>query len=275
MAQRPVAVTDRTIRPAGVQQSTPAVKSADRVLDVFELLGRWDDEMSHTDIAAALSIPKSSLTLLLRNLVGRGYIEYSSGNHGYRLGRAFAHLARQTCRGFDLATCAQPILKNLTAKLGESSALNRLKGQQVEVVATVLSPQRLVSHMWLGDLAPLYATSGGKAILANLSEELQREYLSSVRLKRITAKTIASVSILRRQLEAVRRTGLAYSYEEFTPGIVGVATVVTATAGHPIGAINIAAPAVRANPKMIDLAGRTLQRAAQEMLRQIVKFGGE
>jgi hypothetical protein len=67
--------------------STGVVKSADRVLDLFELLGRWGAEMSHTDLVEALQIPKSSLTQLLRNLVSRGYIEFSPSTKGYRLGR--------------------------------------------------------------------------------------------------------------------------------------------------------------------------------------------
>ncbi len=53
-----------------------------------------------------------------------------------------------------------------TAKTCESAALNILKGDQAEVVAPVNGPQRLVSHMWLGDLAPLYVTSGGTIILS-------------------------------------------------------------------------------------------------------------
>jgi DNA-binding IclR family transcriptional regulator len=36
-----------------------------------------------------------------------------------------------------------------------------------EVVATVSSTQRLVWHMHRRDIAPLHATSGGKAMLAN------------------------------------------------------------------------------------------------------------
>lgn len=251
--------------------SAGAVKSADRVLDLFELLGRWDREMSHTEIAAALAIPKSSLTLLLRNLIARGYVDYLSANKTYRLGTAFANLARQSGRDFDLVACVEPILEKITALLGESSALNRLKGQQVEVVATMLGPQRLVSHMRLGELAPLYATSGGKVILAHLPEEFQKEYLANVQLQAVTPKTIRSIDTLKRELETIKRNGLAYSFEEFTPGIVGIATVIFGKTSDPIGALNIAMPAVRSNPEVLDRAGQVLRKSAQDIARQIVK----
>ncbi|MGC3982435.1 MAG: IclR family transcriptional regulator [Steroidobacteraceae bacterium] len=251
--------------------TSAAVKSADRVLDLFELLGRWDREMSHTEIAAALSIPKSSLTLLLRNLVTRGYVEFSSSSKSYRLGAAFGVLAQQSSRDFNLIACTEPILAKITATLGESSALNRLKGQKVEVVATVLGSHRLVSHMRLGDMAPLYATSGGKALLANLPEEMLQEYLSKVSFEAITPNTIKSVATLKREIEAIKRTGLAYSHEEFTSGIVGLATVIMGKNARPIGALNIAIPAVRSNREVLERAGQMLLRAAQDVVRQMNK----
>lgn len=259
---------------AGDDEVSPlsgAVKSADRVLDLFELLGRWDREMSHTEISAALSIPKSSLTLLLRNLVGRGYLEFSSHTKGYRLGQAFSILAQQSGRDFDLVACAEPILKKITSTLGESSALNCLKGKKVEITATVVSPQRLVSHMRVGDMAPLYATSGGKVILAHLSDELQKEYLATVRLEPISPKTIRTIDTLKREIEMARKTGLAYSFEEFTSGIVGIATVIPGPPGRPMGALHIAMPAVRSNPEVLDRAGQVLLRAAKDLARQIVQ----
>lgn len=248
-----------------------AVKSADRVLDLFELLARWDREMSHSEIAATLAIPKSSLTLLLRNLTARGYVEFSSANKAYRLGAAFSRLARQSSRVFDLVACAEPVLAKVTAAIGESSALNQLKGQQVEVVATVLGPHRLVSHMRLGDISPLYATSGGKAMLAFLPQDLQKEYLSTVRLEAITAKTIKSMSALKREIEIIKRNGVAFSFEEFTPGIVGIARPIVSKTDYPVGALNIAIPAMRATHETLDRAGQILRRATQELARQVAK----
>ena len=56
-----------------------SVKSADRVLDLLELLTRRGKAMSHTELSLALGIPKSSLTQLLRNLTDRGYLLFSPG----------------------------------------------------------------------------------------------------------------------------------------------------------------------------------------------------
>src|SRR5664280_1390245 len=107
--------------------SPSTVKSADRVLTLFELLGTWGHEMSHTEIAEALEIPKSSLTQLLKNMVGRGWLSYSPGSKGYTLGTAFTRLARRTGQTSDLVSLAGPVLAELTARTSESSALNVLR----------------------------------------------------------------------------------------------------------------------------------------------------
>jgi DNA-binding IclR family transcriptional regulator len=245
-----------------------AVKSADRVLDLFELLGRWDGEMSHADIVEALGIPKSSLTQLLRTLVARGYVEFAASSKGYRLGDAFAGLTQRAADSRDLVAFVEPLLAEMTRTTRETSALNQLKGDMAEVVATVASSQRLVSHMRRGDAAPLYATSGGKAILAHLPEAMRNEYLSSVRLKPITPRTIRTKRELRRQIDEVREAGIAYSLEEFTPGIVGIGVPVLSEAGFPLGSLNIAMPAVRYSPATRDRAIGALTAARDRIERQ-------
>ena len=79
-----------------------AVKSADRVLDLFELLAHSGREMPHSEIAEVLQIPKSSLTQLLRNLIGRGYVEVTPNGRGYRLGATLLRLSQSAGHVRDL-----------------------------------------------------------------------------------------------------------------------------------------------------------------------------
>ena len=250
--------------PSEASAAVPStVKSADRVLTLFELLGTWGREMSHTELADALEIPKSSLTQLLRNMVGRGWLAYSPASKGYSLGGAFARMARRAGQAADLATVAGPVLTDLTARTAESSALNLLKGDLAEVAATVLGPQRLVSHMRLGDLAPLYATSGAKVILAFLPTEMQDDYLRRVKFEPATPATIHTVRALKAQLRTIRQEGLAYSHEEWTPGITGMARPVLSASGDVLGSVNIALPSVRFNDAVRTHVGDSLARAVE------------
>ena len=147
--------------------------------------------------------------------------------------------------------------------------MNQLKGDQAEIVATVTSKHRLVSHLQLGDLAPLYAVSGGKAILAFLPDAMRNEYLQSVQFERFTAKTLNSKRTLNAQLQEVRASGVAFSHEEYTPGIIGVGVPVLSGAGFPLGSLNLAIPAVRFNTAAERKAVSILKDAADRLRRKM------
>jgi DNA-binding IclR family transcriptional regulator len=201
--------------------------------------------MSHAEIAEVLGIPKSSLSQLLRNLVGRGWLSYAAETKGYTLGTAIIGIARTAAQRHDAVGLSQPILAELTAATHETSAFNILSGDLGETVATVLGGERLLAVMRLGQRSPLYTTSYGKVLLAHLPADMQDAYFARIELVPLTPNSICSVDALRLQLETVRREGVAYSFEEQTAGIVGTAGPVFGTGGDVVGAISVASPALR------------------------------
>lgn len=242
-----------------------SVKSAVRVLELFEFLARWDAAKTHTEIAEELAIPKSSLTQLLKTLVQRNYLTYAPATKRYALGPAIADLARKTMETRDIVTLAVPVLRQLTETTQETTALNVLKGDQSEVMCAEVSRRRLVYTMRVGDVAPLHATSGGKVLLAHLPKEMQDDYLSRANFEPITPNTILSSDVLAEQLATIRQTGLAYVFEEFTPGIIGMARPVLSPSGFPLASINVAIPAPRYNNEVEALVSESLTRATKAL----------
>src|SRR5580698_4246618 len=243
------------------------VKSAGRVLDLFELLSRSSRGISHSDIADRLGIPKSSLSPLLRNMVSRDYVIAGADGRSYQLGPQLLQLVRAGRIAIDLAKEAEIFLQHATREVAESSAFNQFQGDQLEVVATVLGPHRLVRHMKVGDVAPLYVTSGGKAMLALMPDEFQKEYFRRVRFQAWTESTIVRRADLEKQLAEIRQTGVAYSLEEWTPGIVGVGVAVVGPDQWPVGAVNFAIPATRFDEALRQRAEHALRRCAADMQR--------
>jgi DNA-binding IclR family transcriptional regulator len=251
------------------------VKSASRVVDLLELLARWGREMTHAEIVQALGIPKSSLSHLLATLRTRGYVEFLAERRTYVLGKAVAALARQTMQLHDVIALIGPVLRSITEATNESSALGMLKGDHLEVVAKVDSPHRFLYHLRLGDTAPLYASSGGKVILAHLSPEMLEEYLTRVDMKQITPKTITAKSELRRELKEATRLGFAYSREELTLGVVSVSMAVLNGAGTPIAALSIGAPLQRFDKSLDRRARRALEQAMVEVQQSVRKLDSD
>ncbi|ANL51060.1 IclR family transcriptional regulator protein (plasmid) [Rhizobium phaseoli] len=250
----------------GTEQNAP-VKSADRVLDLFELLAKSGRGISHSNIAERLDIPKSSLTPLLRNLVARGYIMTGPDGRSYQLGPQLLQLVRSGSVANDLAKEAGALLQQATRDLGETSAFNQLHGDELEVVATVVGRHRLITHMKVGETAPLYATSGGKAMLALMSETDYLDYLKRVRFEAATKNTIVSKQVLDEEIREIKRTGIAYSREEWTPGIIGIAIALQGADNFPVGSANFAIPALRYDEDLGAAAAKILKRFAHDISR--------
>ena len=105
--------------------------------------------------------------------------------------------------------------------------------------------------------------------------EGEREgYLRSVTFEAVTPNTIRSERELRRQIKAVRETGVAYVTEEFTPGICGVAMPVLSSAGTALGSINVAVPAVRFDDVARERILKALNKALIGIQRSLATQAG-
>jgi DNA-binding IclR family transcriptional regulator len=251
------------------QEEFATVKSADRVLMLFETLGKWEREMSHAELVDELDIPKSSLTQLLRTLLAKGWLTQSADKKGYRLGDAFERLARTKSLSNDIVAVCKPVLSEITDATGESCGLHVLRGNETEVVAVACSPERLNISMRIGDRGPLYALSAGKVILAFLPPEMQEEYFSTVEFVSLTPKTISSVEQLRIQIDAIREQRVGYTFEEFTLGCAGMARPILSTSGEILGSINVATPIARYDKAKRTLIGDALDQATRQIEQQL------
>jgi DNA-binding IclR family transcriptional regulator len=262
-------LTNDAEEPVNGAPSRATVKSADRVLTLFELLGRWGREMSHAEIADVMGIPKSSLSQLLRNLVGRRWLAYLPETKGYVLGQAIVDIARGAAQTQDVLSLSMPVLAELTSATNETSAFNILRGDLAETVATVLGGERLLAVMRLGQRSPLYTTSYGKVLLAFLPADMQSDYLARVDLVPVTSRTIRSIEELRTQLQTIRREGVAYSFEEQIPGIIGTARPVLGPSGNVVGAISIASAAIRYNDRVGAHISDAIAQATRKLSQQL------
>lgn len=237
------------------------VKSALRVMNVLNLLGRWGCARTHVQIAEELNIPKSSLTQVLKTLVRHDYVAFNADTRGFTLGPAILDLSSRARTTRKMTEVSGALLEYLTETTRESSALNFREGDDHRVVATVLGPHRIVAHLKLGDKAPLHATSGGQAILAFLPTDEQEDYLRRARFERYAENSLVDADAVRRKLEQVRDEGVATVVEEFTPGIGGVARPILGPDHRPTASMSVTVPAARLTPDLSAKASIALERA--------------
>lgn len=217
------------------------VKSATRTLDIIEFVVGREQSVFAQEIAAALAIPMSSLSYLLTTLVERGYL--------VREGRRYSAgpgLERLHARGGNvpISMRAAPLVRSLRLQLNETVSFFVRHDWEMEAVVTETSDHALRYAVRTGTRTPLYCYSAGKALLATMSDDDIDRYLAEVPLDTLTASTITDPAALRTEIDVIRKTGIARTHEESTPGIQGIGRAVVID-GAAVGAFAIAVPNVR------------------------------
>ena len=221
--------------------------------------------MTHAELGRRTGIPKSSLTALLRNLAQRGYVDQLAHSQEFQLGEGAYALARRGAHSRDLVRCSEPSLQRLMRATGESAGLSVLRNDQAERIAAAESAKAVLYSVHVGVLQPLYASSAGKVLLAWMPAPEREAYLRRVKLQPRTDQTIRSTAVLRRQLQQVRDEALAWSFGEFTAGIVGMAVPVLDVHGRAVAAVGLAFPASRLDEARQKKLVAALHATAQEI----------
>ena len=236
------------------------VKSAARVIDLLECLAEEPAGMSHAELSKALSIPKSSLTALIAELSGTGYVDYDSERRRFFLGARVVGLGRSYLARIDIVQVAQPVVARLAECLGDSCALTVRSGGDMLVVCKQDANRPVKHSMLLGQSGPIYASASGKACLVAGGPDAVDTYVSTTELKAITRCTITDPERLRDDLDATREQGIGYSRNELIDGITAIAVAVLDADGRPAAGLSVSVPEHRCSPEHRDRVIEALRR---------------
>ena len=246
-----------------------SIKSANRVLDVLELLCRRGNAATHTEISFALDIPKSSLTALIRNLLSRHYLTKNPGGMTYTLGPAFFSLAEKGKQVKSILKIASTQVGWLTDKTHEASAFYLYKGGYIERVIGKEANYPLSYRMTSGVKFPLYSAAAGKAVLNALSEDEKKEYFKRAKLEPMTKNTITNEVDLRKSLNAQSKDNIIISNGENSVGVIALAIAILDKEENPLGAISIVIPEARFNHELEQNCRDCLQHAAKKIKHEL------
>lgn len=240
------------------------VKSADRTLEVLELLSRSDARRGLADLARELDIPKSSLHGILRTMIARGWVEADASGTRFGLGVRALQVGAAYLETDGTVGLVGTVLDDLAAAFGETVHHGRLDGRDVVYLAKreSIHPLRLFSA--IGRRLPAHATALGKALLAQRGVEEVDALLASP-LARLTPRTVTDRDRLHAELATVRDRGYAVDREENSDGIVcfGAALPLRTPATD---AISVSVPVSRVGPDTEERIAGAL-RASAERLR--------
>jgi DNA-binding IclR family transcriptional regulator len=218
--------------------------AARKTLAVLAELGRFRNGATLTELSDSVALAPSTLHRILRDLIDSGFAVQDPTTRRYWVGPAVQRLTVRR-RDHDLIrAAARPTLETIAARSGETALMTVVDGIELVSIDSILSEKGL--RMWgePGERGPMHATSQGKAVLAQLPEEKQRQILDASVLHRYTDNTIVDRDSLIEELNRTRERGFALNNEERDPGVVSIAVAVSA-GGRVIGALSVASLAVR------------------------------
>jgi DNA-binding IclR family transcriptional regulator len=112
---------------------------------------------------------------------------------------------------------------------------------------------------------PAHCTALGKVILASLSPDQLRRFLARVELAPSTEKSITDIPVLLRDIEQIRRTGIAFDDGEFNIEVRCVAVPVKDFTGKIVGALGISGPIWRLSNQALQGRAKIVQAAANRL----------
>jgi IclR family transcriptional regulator, acetate operon repressor len=229
-----------------------SVKQVGHCLDLIELFARDRAPKTLTQVAVQLGVPKSSTFNLLRTLLVRGYVYEVRQRAGYYPTRRLYDLALDIAEGDPVAARIHSELEALARQTGETVILAARHGDQVVYVDVIESSAPVRYAARAGDHRPVYATSGGKAILSTYEEPQLSELLASFTYVRHRLGTVGDAGALARDLAASRERGWFSNLSEFTPDVTGIGLPLT-VAGRRFG-LSVAGPKFRMDGRHAEVA---------------------
>lgn len=222
------------------------VKSVQTAMEIIRILTE-NESVGVTELSQKLSLSKGPTHSHLATLRSEDYV-VKEGDE-YRLGLRFVDIAHHVKDQYEIYDIVTTEVDTLAEKSGEM-ALFTVEEQGKGVCLYRQSGENAVkTQLYVGYRNDLYHTAVGKAILAHKEYE---EILSGIDLEPVTKHTITDEGRLIEELEEIRETGIAYSYQESIPGLAGVGAPIRSQDGGIYGAIAVIGPTSRMDDERIE-----------------------
>lgn len=113
-----------------------SIKSAERTIALFELFSATEMPMTVSEIAAALDMPQSSTTMLLRNLTAIGYLDHDRSTRRYKPTIRILLLSSWMTRRFSETGRIAELLGRIYEETGDVVMLGLQNAARVQAILT-------------------------------------------------------------------------------------------------------------------------------------------
>jgi IclR family pca regulon transcriptional regulator len=226
-------------------------------------------QMTLSDVARAVDLPRATVRRALLTLANLGYVE--TDGRLFRLTPKILKLAAAYLTSNGVSTILQPACERLCSDTNETCSAAVLDGEEVVMIAHA-SPRRFIGvGPGVGFRLPAFCTSLGRVLLAALANDRLDSFLARLLPVAQTPHTVTDKRKLKAMILKVREKGFAYADQEAEIGFRSIAVPVKRYDGITVAAINLGVQVERASTaKMRDEFFPRLRAEAEELKYQLI-----
>lgn len=224
------------------------ITSLAKGLEVLRAFDEHNPKMSVSDLAQKLDISRASARRFLLTLEDLGYL--SKAGQRYQLTSKVLGLGVSYFASMPLSAIAQPHLERVTRDAEESCSMGVLDNDMLVFVARAQSRWIMNIGLNVGTQLPAYCTAMGRVLLASMSIDFQKRYLSEQTIKSFNERTITSKKELMDNFATVKKQGYSIVDQELEQGLRAIAVPVF-RAGEVVASISISSQVNRASIKRL------------------------
>lgn len=221
------------------------INSLVKAINILKLYLDEDKSLGISEFSRALDIPKPTVQNIVSTLEVNGLLEKDPMTRGYRLGPVLFQLGMQYANSMDLTMIARVWLEKLCHQYGEMSQAGIVMGERVVVVMKVEPDANYMVFPQTGSVVPPHSSSMGKVLLAWMGPSMRDRILEGCSFTKFTDKTIGSREEFLKELEKVRREGIAYDFQESINGLSCVAGPVFNNKNECMAAVSLSGNATK------------------------------
>ncbi len=243
------------------QPPQPEIKNPiqviERMMKLLDVLSYYHDPVSLKQLALETGLHPSTAHRILGAMTASGFVERADPGT-YQLGIRLLELGNLVKSRINIRDTAMPLMQRLHREIGESVNLGVRQGDEIVYVERTSSGRSSVRVVHLvGARAPLHVTAVGKLFLIEDGAQKVREYAKRTGLPGFTPTSLTSLQALEKELDRVRRHGVAFDNEEIEQGLRCIAAPIRDDAGDLVAGLSVSAPADRHNPDWATIVRNT------------------
>lgn len=234
------------------------IKSLYKAINILECFTVKRPELGITEISEQLGLYKSTVHNIVSTFEKAGYIDKNPNNDKYKLGLKILELAHVISSNIGFREIILPHMQKISDKTNEVVYLGIPSNGEVMYLDSSHPLDSIATRSMLGEKAPMYCTSIGKAMLA-FSDQSFIDAVLSIKFEKFTENTIKNPETLRIELAVIKQRGYAIDEMEHEYGIKCVGMPIKSRHGNIIAGLSVSGPSLRFSVSQIEKFAQIMQ----------------